>query len=218
MHPLSFAVVILTVSQLGATPDFTEGVTKVLKGKNKIPPVWSPEKIEDVTEEHLSRFFNPESEFRAGAPTLELTKKQYEALRQSEHSYHDWGLPTEDDIAMVVTGSHTGSPGLSHTKQEVLELFSGWYDERAEVLEKVMEVLDRRCELVANEDDNPVWLSWKHDVNGPLVFPSAEDSIQSADKTVLKKEEIENNEKVKDTAEEDSSKREGDGDKSADKL
>lgn len=131
-------------------------------GRDKIDskqrPSWIPGTVEGVTDEMISRFFNPKSEYLANAPKLEtpgdLTKKQTQPMR--------YGLPTEDEVGELVRGVHKSGGTMMLTLDELVGKFSDLRPGKMGVKEKVQEIASRRCSVVDNADGNFVWLKWKH--------------------------------------------------------
>jgi 3-hydroxyisobutyryl-CoA hydrolase len=145
--------------QNGASLDFITGVTAVLLEKIGGRPQWSPGTLEEVTEEIVSRFFDPNSPFLASAP--ELTIPEHFKSGPSSHLMK-YALPMEEEIGAVVRGAHTTGGATGVSLDELVARFDRLRQEKLGVREKVMEVAQRRCQTVDNADGNFVWLKWNH--------------------------------------------------------
>ncbi|CAA7271582.1 unnamed protein product [Cyclocybe aegerita] len=157
---LEMELKIATAFCRGASPDFLTGVKAVLVTKSKDKPEWSPTSLKEVTPEILSRFFDPQSPYLADAPKLDFPEEQTSAKLGNPLKY---ALPTEEEIASVVIGSHGSAGGnLGLRFEEVVARFAELRGGKLGVKEKVTEVVNRRCELTDNADGNFVWLKWKH--------------------------------------------------------
>lgn len=122
-------------------------------------PEWSPAKIKDVTPEIVSRFFDADSPFLKDVPSLtppvDLTPGTPSNPRQ-------YTLPSEEEIGSVVMGSHATGGGLGVRIDELLARFAELRPGKMGVKEKVIEVVQRKCEVTDNRDGNRVWLKWIH--------------------------------------------------------
>lgn len=145
------------IVQNGATPDFETGVTAVLLTKLTTQrPLWSPATVEEVSPEIVSRFFDKGSEYLVGRPKLSVPDN----LAQGKHDPMRFALPTEEAIAQRFKDAKSGIVALP----DLLSHFAG-----VDVLrlgkqgarEKVLEVLERRCEFVDTGDEqNRHWVRW----------------------------------------------------------
>ena len=131
----------------------------VLFAKTLERPEWSPAKIKDVTPEIVSRFFDADSPFLKDVPSLtppvDLTPGTPSNPRQ-------YTLPSEEEIGSVVMGSHATGGGLGVRIDELLARFAELRPGKMGVKEKVIEVVQRKCEVTDNRDGNRVWLKWIH--------------------------------------------------------
>ncbi|KAF8623491.1 hypothetical protein AX15_006274 [Amanita polypyramis BW_CC] len=143
----------------GASPDFVTGVTAVLVEKTAGRPRWSPGTIEEVTEEIVSRFFDPKSPFLAATPKFTVPERF-----KSGPSSHlmKFALPTEEEIGAVVRGAHSSGGTTGIKLDELLSRFGELRQGKMGVREKVLEVVQRKCQTVDNADGNFVWLKWDH--------------------------------------------------------
>lgn len=141
--------------QSGASPDFETGVTSVLITKSVDRPAWSPASVEAVSPEILSRFFASDSSFLKNTPKLSvpdnLSKVAADPMR--------FALPTEAAIArrILASGSPVALPDLLHSfcGGDVLR------PAKQGVKEKVLEVVQRRCEFVDHGDGkHQHWIRW----------------------------------------------------------
>lgn len=131
----------------------------MLVEKTKNRPNWSPATIEEVTPEIVSRFFNPKSTFLVDAPAITLPAEWTTGVLSNPAKY---ALPSEEEIGSVVRGTHSSGGGLGVRVDELLARFADLRPGKLGVKEKVLEVVQRRCELTDNADGNYVWLKWKH--------------------------------------------------------
>ncbi|KAF8201787.1 3-hydroxyisobutyryl-CoA hydrolase [Pholiota molesta] len=159
LEALNMELKIATAFCRGASPDFATGVTAVIVDKIKERPQWEPSSIKDVTSGIVSRFFDPKSPYLADAPSLELPAEIASGIISNPSKY---ALPSEEEIGSVVTGSHVSGGGLGVRLDELLARFADLRPGKVGVKEKVLEVVQRRCELTDNADGNRVWLKWKH--------------------------------------------------------
>jgi 3-hydroxyisobutyryl-CoA hydrolase len=134
-------------------------VQAVLFSKTSERPEWSPAKIKDVTPEIVSRFFDAESLFLKDAPSLSLPEDLTPGTPCNPRKYT---LPSEEEIGSVVMGSHATGGGLGVRIDELLARFAELRPGKMGVKEKVLEVVQRKCEVTDNRDGNRVWLKWIH--------------------------------------------------------
>ncbi|KAG5645083.1 hypothetical protein DXG03_007174 [Asterophora parasitica] len=149
-----------------ATPDFATGVRAVLgKEKQKRDTLlpWSPSKLEEVSDEIVSRFFAPTSSYLSSAPSLLIPEHP---KSDATHKPMKYALPTEDEIGTMVRGSHSAGGGTGVSLDELVSSFEGIRNGKVGVKEKVLEVARRKCEVKDNGGDgNFIW--WKHQLNRP---------------------------------------------------
>lgn len=127
--------------------------------KSKGRPEWSPSSIQDVTSTIVSNFFHSKSPFLVDAPALEVPADIEPGTISDPLKY---ALPTEEEIGSVVMGSHASGGGLGIRLDELLARFAELRPGKMGVKEKVLEVVQRRCEVTDNADGYRVWLAWKH--------------------------------------------------------
>ena len=89
------------------------------------------------------------------APKLEIDNSKVQ--QQDPMRY---GLPTEEEIKQVVRGEHPQSGALALTREEVVKKFLGMTGNKHGVSKKIYEVLERRCEVIQDPDNNGC-LRWK---------------------------------------------------------
>lgn len=110
-------------------PDFIEGVTARLINRTKERPNWSPNTLEEVTDEQVDAFFRQVSEERLAL--LDIGKRG----RYTKYPHAYLGLPTEKEIlAFVEEGRST---------EEIVKYFIKEKDGKVGVREKVEEVMER---------------------------------------------------------------------------
>ncbi|PPQ93242.1 hypothetical protein CVT25_015240 [Psilocybe cyanescens] len=159
LQSLEMELRIATAFCHGASPDFQTGVDAVIFKKTKERPNWSPSTLKEVSAEIVSRFFDPKSPFLSSAPSLSFPAELTSGTISNPLKY---ALPTEEEIGSVVTGSHASGGGLGLRFDELLARFAELRPGKMGVKEKLLEVVQRRCELTDNADGNQVWLKWKH--------------------------------------------------------
>jgi len=159
LQALNMELKIATAFCRGASPDFITGVQAVIVQKLKERPTWSPSTLEEITPEIISRFFDQKSSFLTSAPSLSVPAELTSGTISNPFKYT---LPTEEEIGSVVTGSHASGGGLAFRFDELLARFAELRPGKMGVKEKLLEVVQRRCELTDNRDGNRVWLKWKH--------------------------------------------------------
>jgi len=130
----------------------------VLVEKTKERPCWSPATLIEVSDEIVSRFFDPTSPYLPLVPTLTIPHH----LGTGTGKPMKYALPTEDEIGSAVRGSHTSGGGTGLRLDELISKFKDLRQGKMGVKEKVLEVANRKCEVVDNRDGNFVWLKWKH--------------------------------------------------------
>jgi 3-hydroxyisobutyryl-CoA hydrolase len=126
----------------------------VLIDKKSKRPKWSPNRLEEVTSEHVERFFSEESEFMTLRPTLSIPGY---LMHSKETPASRFALPTEKDIGDVIRGSHSSSGQMAITRGELLSKFEKLRPGKHGVREKIEEIVGRKCVCVDGE-----WLQWRH--------------------------------------------------------
>ncbi|KIM49385.1 hypothetical protein M413DRAFT_438570 [Hebeloma cylindrosporum] len=159
LEVLEMELKIATAFCRGASPDFITGVQAVLFLKTSGRPEWSPSTIKGVSPEIVSRFFEADSPFLKDVPSLSLPADLTSGTLSNPTKY---ALPTEEEIGSVVLGSHATGGGLGVRIDELLGRFAELRPGKMGVKEKVMEVVQRKCEVTDNRDGNRVWLKWIH--------------------------------------------------------
>jgi len=112
-----------------------------------------------VTPDNVSKFFDPDSPYLEGAPKLHIPEN---LAPNSISNPMKFALPTETEIGSVVTGQHASGGEMSIRIDELLTRFADLRPGKMGVKEKILEVIERRCDLIDNADGNRVWLKWKH--------------------------------------------------------
>ncbi|TID19032.1 3-hydroxyisobutyryl-CoA hydrolase mitochondrial precursor [Venturia nashicola] len=110
-------------------PDFVEGVTARLINRTKERPNWSPNTLEEVTDEQVNAFFQ-----RVGKEPLDLLETRNNG-RYAEYPHAWLGLPTESQIRKL------SSEGMS--TEEIVKHFIKEKEGKVGVREKVEEVMER---------------------------------------------------------------------------
>jgi len=114
--------------------------------------------LEEVTDEILDKFFNPESVYLQNLPEFSVP----EHLKSAPIRPSRFALPTELDIKDMVIGKHQASGDTGLTLDELVSNFENLYDHKTGVREKVMDTVARKCQVVDNADGNKVWLKWNY--------------------------------------------------------
>jgi len=146
------------IFQNGASPDFETGVTAVLVNRSppEERPAWSPATVEKVTPAIVARFFDKGSQYLKNTPELSvpdnLASKAVDPMR--------FALPTERAIAQHFNHNKSRAIALP----DLLAHFGGvdvLRPGKQGVREKVLEVLQRRCEFVDKGDGKQRhWIRW----------------------------------------------------------
>jgi 3-hydroxyisobutyryl-CoA hydrolase len=114
-------------------------------------------KVSDA--EVLSKFFSPDSLYCSLTPKLTIPDHLVSG-KETNPMRH--GLPTEKEIGRMVRGSDHSSGGSGLRLDELVAKFEDLRRGKRGVREKVLEVAERKCEIVDNSDGNFQWLKWKH--------------------------------------------------------
>lgn len=73
-----------------------------------------------------------------------------------------FALPTEAEVRDIVTGATPSSGGTGLQLEELFNKLEERYAGKEGWLEKVRDVVERKCKIVDNGGDgNFVWLQWK---------------------------------------------------------
>jgi len=131
----------------------------VLLERIKERPNWSPSSVQDVTKDLVDRFFEPASPYLASAAELAFPAELTSGTLANPFKFT---LPSEEEIGQVVMGLHTSGGGMGMRYDELVARFAALRPGKIGVLNKLREVVQRRCELTDNADGNMVWLKWKH--------------------------------------------------------
>lgn len=151
-------------SQNGASTDFSTGVRALLVEKSKERPQWSPATVKEVSDEIVSRFFAPTSPYLSSALKLSIPKD----VTSGTSKPMKYALPTEEEIGTMVRGSHNTGGASGITLKELIAKFENLRKGKAGVKDKIVEVVQRKCDTVDNGGDgNFVWLKWRHSLNRP---------------------------------------------------
>lgn len=141
LEALQMEMGIATAYCSGASSDFKAGITAVLVDKTKGRPAWSPDQINDVTDEILRRFFASSSSYLSAAPTL--TPPDF--LSNVKQNPMKFALPTEDAILQFVKARK------DLPLSDLLTHFDNLHSGKQGVAEKVVEVVKRRCDVIGNQ-------------------------------------------------------------------
>jgi len=132
----------------------------VLIEKTRERPAWSPGTLEEISDaEILQKFFSTDSPYLSSAPKLTVPEHLSAVKDRNPMRYT---LPTEKEISNMVRGSHVSSGKAGIKMEELVSKFEDLRHGKHGVKEKVIEVAQRKCEIVDNADGNFQWLKWKH--------------------------------------------------------
>ena len=152
--------IIMVVRQNGASPDFRTGVMAVLVEKSSEKPNWYPATLKEISDATVrSNFFSDDSPYLSSAQTLTIPDHVMPTKDKNPMRYC---LPTEKEIGSMVRGSHPSSGKSGLTLPELISKFDNLRKGKHGVREKVLEVVQRKCDTVDNADGNFQWLKWKH--------------------------------------------------------
>jgi len=158
LQALQMELGIATAYCSGASPDFETGVTTVLinKALANHRPSWSPAAVQDVSPAIVSRFFDRDSKYLTKTPELSVPDN----LARNTGDPMRFGLPTEVAIARRFKEAKSANVALP----DLLAHFDGvdvLRPVKQGVREKVLEVLQRRCEFVDLGDGKQGhWVRW----------------------------------------------------------
>ncbi|KAF8447772.1 3-hydroxyisobutyryl-coenzyme A hydrolase [Boletus edulis BED1] len=134
-----------------ASPDFCTGISAVLVDKIQERPAWSPNRIEDVPPEILDRFFSDDSSYRSQMPQLTFPDTLDHTVNPMA-----FALPSESRIVELIRLSCKDGPvSLSALLSDMENLIK----EKLGTKEKVLDVVQRRCQVVDEQETTIV--AWK---------------------------------------------------------
>ncbi|PCH34253.1 3-hydroxyisobutyryl-CoA hydrolase [Wolfiporia cocos MD-104 SS10] len=126
----------------GAGPDIFIGVRATLSGK-KGRPKWGPSAVEGVADSKYSLE-------KGNVPRVEVPEYLADAVPADRTRF---ALPTENEIRQMIqdhsTGDDISAPTLEEVVAKLIELKNG----KEGVIDKVLEVVSRKCRV---EQDNPL--------------------------------------------------------------
>lgn len=158
---LSNNTVLVLCAQHGASPDFRTGVTAVLIEKNKTRPAWSPNSLEEVQDEFITReFFSTYSPAEGTSP--KLSPPSFLLSTSKLETPMKFALPSEEEIGQMVDGSHPSSGSTVLTLEELLGKFDDMKKGKSGVRQKIIEVVERKCTTEEDKHLDKKWLKWKH--------------------------------------------------------
>jgi len=157
LETLQMELGIATAYCSGATPDFETGVTAVFAKSAEIPS-WSPASVQDVSPAIVSRFFEKGSKYLTNTPQLSVPDN----LARAPGDPMKFALPTERGVAQRFRDAKSTAVALP----DLLSYFDGvdvLRPGKPGVREKVLEVIQRRCEFVDRGDGKQRhWLRWAY--------------------------------------------------------
>ncbi|KAG0697019.1 3-hydroxyisobutyryl-coenzyme A hydrolase [Suillus ampliporus] len=149
LQALQMEMGIATAYCSGASTDFSAGITAVLIDKTKGRPAWSPDKLNDVSDEIVRRFFESDSTYLRAMPIL--TPPDF--LSNGKRNPMKFALPSEDAILQIVKSKARKDPiSLS----DLLAHFDNLQSGKQGVAEKVVEVVRRKCNVIGNRGSEVV--------------------------------------------------------------
>jgi 3-hydroxyisobutyryl-CoA hydrolase len=132
----------------------------VLVERSRERPNWSPATLKEISDATIrSNFFSDDSPYLSSAPTLTIPDH---VTPNKDRNPMRYCLPTEKEIGSMVRGSHPASGKSGLTLPELMSKFEDLRKGKHGVREKVLEVVQRKCDIVDNADGNFQWLKWKH--------------------------------------------------------
>ncbi|KAI0957747.1 hypothetical protein AcW1_006038 [Taiwanofungus camphoratus] len=161
LEALQMELNIATAFCHGASPDFRTGVTAVLIEKNKTRPAWSPNSLEEVQDEFITReFFSTYSPAEGTSP--KLSPPSFLLSTSKLETPMKFALPSEEEIGQMVDGSHPSSGSTVLTLEELLGKFDDMKKGKSGVRQKIIEVVERKCTTEEDKHLDKKWLKWKH--------------------------------------------------------
>lgn len=132
-------------------PDFATGVSAKLIQKPPIKPRWKPTRLEAIPPTDVARFFIVEGSERLQLIGHDARWNQYPT---------NFGLPREEEVKATVTIHEDSEQGTTKKTEEaeirrVQKAFRKKYGGKVGVLEKVTDILERKCAL--DGDKGLVW-------------------------------------------------------------
>lgn len=124
--------------------------------KSKERANWQPSTLADISQQHVrSTFFDisPKSEVAASIPKLAPLPASIQTYKQYPHQ--NFALPSERLIEKVIKGELKSSGNLALTRKEVVEWFKSEWSDKAGLMTKLNEVLDRKTK--EGSDGSLVW-------------------------------------------------------------
>ena len=131
----------------------------MLVDRSKDRPIWSPAYLDNVSAKIVANFFEPKSPYLTLAPELTIPAELTSGTTKLNPA--KYALPSEEEIGTVVIGTHASGGRVGIRFEELLERFAKLRPGKLGVKEKILEVVQRRCEVTDNADGNRVWLKWK---------------------------------------------------------
>ncbi|KAH8888697.1 enoyl-CoA hydratase/isomerase [Thozetella sp. PMI_491] len=124
-------------------PDFTEGVTALLKSKPPRAPKWEPATLEDIAapEKVTEPFFQPDPEL----PSVGLLSE----ADYAEYPHKGLALPTERDVEELIL------QGIAKTPADVVRHFLNTKGGKQGVKEVVQEIVERKT--IATDEGLLAW-------------------------------------------------------------
>lgn len=110
----------------------------MLVAKTRGRPAWSPDQLHEVSDTIVGRFFENQSDYLVP----NLTPPDF--VSNNKQNPMKFALPSEDGILQMVKNRTIGFSDL-------LAHFNNLYSNKHGVVEKVEEVVKRRCDVIGNQ-------------------------------------------------------------------
>ncbi|EGO21178.1 hypothetical protein SERLADRAFT_398624 [Serpula lacrymans var. lacrymans S7.9] len=147
LEVLQMELGIATAFCSGASPDFQTGISAVLIDKIQGRPAWCPSTVAEVSPELVDRFFSADSVYHSATPRLSPPDMLYKDKRDPMR----YALPTEAEIGHVVQMLTQSNNNSAIALSVLLSKFDDLRPGKHGIKEKVLEVVQRRCDLTNRE-------------------------------------------------------------------
>lgn len=128
--------------------DFAEGVIALLVDKRK--PVWEPASLEQISASDIAKIFAPRKP--------DWTPMKFHTDRTYMQYPHKFGLPTEEEIMLFVTGE-TSSSETKATRDDVVKHFEKTHGNKVGLVSHIEHVLARKTKA---DPQHPTLLDWTY--------------------------------------------------------
>ncbi|CEG78158.1 hypothetical protein RMATCC62417_12804 [Rhizopus microsporus] len=134
------------------TRDFHEGVEAMFLSKPRRKPRWEPSRLGDISDEEIDQLY-----FNQPAPNQLILSSKKDL---KHYPYARYSLPTEEDVRLAITGEgpEFKLEGRLKAQEDIISWFVSGHRGKWGVKEKVQDILDRKAEVLT-EQDGVVWKS-----------------------------------------------------------